>query len=263
MQKLLILFTLMNMTTLPIHSQIEGKSMPYAEVLEDKPLVVILLGPPGAGKGTHAKPLQERLDLPHISTGDLLRGHISEGSTLGKKAKDYINQGKLVPDELVLDMLFSRVEERDCYKGFILDGFPRTLYQAKALDQKLAEKAHVVVLHFKITDNFLVERISGRLTCKNCNAVYHTKYNPPKETTICDHCSHPLIHRKDDTEKVIKERLKVYHEQTKPLISYYDAKEVLYDINSQKSQREVFEDLTQTIDAYLSSHYQEEVAVKK
>lgn len=217
----------------------------------DRPLVLILLGPPGAGKGTHEVPLSERLDIPHISTGDLFRDNIRYKTPLGKKAESYITQGKLVPDDLVLDMVFSRIAQSDCKNGYILDGFPRSLHQAKALDKKLKGRVHIVAVNFNVSDQHLIERIVGRSMCRDCKIPYHDKYSPPKKKNTCDKCGGDLYHRKDDNETTMKSRLKIYHDQSSPLIDYYDLKNTLYDINSQKSQREVFEELMQTIEAVL------------
>ncbi len=221
------------------------------------PLIIILLGPPGAGKGTHALPLKEKLQIPHISTGDLLREHMREKTTLGKKAKEYIEAGKLVPDQLVLEMIFYRTSKNDCKDGYILDGFPRTLLQAKVYEEKLPTNAHVVALHFKVPDDLLIERICGRLSCKECGSIYHVKYSPPKNQAKCDHCQGKLFQRKDDKPEIIRNRLAVYHKETQPLIDYYDLKEVLYDINAQKMPHEVYEDLLQTLDGYLSQQEKE------
>lgn len=219
---------------------------------EEKSIVIILLGPPGAGKGTHAKPLKEKLDIPHISTGDLLREHISEQTLLGNQASEYIQKGQLVPDQLVLDMIFSRIHKKDCEKGYILDGFPRTVYQAKVFDQLVRNKVELIALHLKVPDDILVERITGRLACKECNIIYHKTYAPPKELNLCDKCHKRLTQRKDDKASIVKNRLKVYHTQTQPLIDYYDSKALLYDVNAQKTPDEVLEDLTQIVDACTS-----------
>ncbi len=216
--------------------------------LENKPLVVILMGPPGAGKGTHAGPLSQQLGLPHISTGDLFREHIRSQSPLGTLAKTYIDQGNLVPDELVLDMLFERVSKDDCKNGYILDGFPRTIAQAKALDQRLAERNKVVALNLNLPDANIIERITGRIACKNCGRPFHRNYDPPKNEMVCDGCSGSLFQRDDDKEEVIRKRLEVYRAQTKPLIDYYaKQKQVLKEIDSQKDKSQVFHDVMEAI----------------
>ncbi len=188
---------------------------------ETSPLVVILMGPPGSGKGTHALPLSERLQIPHISTGDLFRDNIRKETPLGKLAKSYMNQGNLVPDEVVLGMLFARIEQPDCKKGYILDGFPRTIAQAKALDEKIRKTCQLAVVNLQISDSLLIERISGRVSCKSCARCFHTKYNPPKNPSKCDSCEGTLYQRDDDKAEVLTKRLEVYHEQTGPLVAYY------------------------------------------
>jgi len=212
--------------------------------IQDKPLIVILLGPPGAGKGTHAIPLSRMLQLPHISTGDLFREHIRNRTDLGNQAKYYMDQGKLVPDELVLSMLFVKISSEDYKRGFILDGFPRTLSQGEALETKLSSTHRLVVLNFKIADSYLVERITGRIMCKDCGASYHTKNNPPPDTHTCSYCSGVLYQRDDDKEEVLLKRLEVYQKQTKPLIEFYsNKKNTLQEISAEKSQHQVFESI--------------------
>jgi adenylate kinase len=176
---------------------------------ENRPLVILLMGPPGSGKGTHAGPLSQHLNLPHISTGDLFREHIRTQTPLGQKAKSYMNKGNLVPDELVLDMLFERVAKPDCQQGYILDGFPRTLGQAKILDERLKKVARVVALNFKLSDPAIVERVCGRIACKDCGRPFHKKFDPPQEEMICDACHGPLYQRDDDKEEIICKRLQV------------------------------------------------------
>lgn len=215
---------------------------------EEKPLVIIFLGPPGAGKGTHAAPLAKTLQIPHISTGDLFREHIRNQSPLGNEAKTFINQGKLVPDNLVLDMLFSRVFLKDCIQGFILDGFPRTLLQGKALHAQLSLTHRLMVLNFNIADSFLIERISGRIVCKECGALYHKKNSPPKRACTCDQCQGILYQRDDDKEEVLCKRLKEYQTQTKPLIEFYQSqKNILEEIRADQSPSLVFEEILQAL----------------
>jgi adenylate kinase len=215
---------------------------------ENKPLVVILMGPPGAGKGTHAGPLSQQLNLPHISTGDLFREHIRAQTTLGVEAKSYIDKGHLVPDELVLDMLFVRVSKEDCKNGFILDGFPRTMAQAKALDHRLSDRNHVIALNLNLSDAAIIERVTGRIACKDCGRPFHKKYDPPKNELICDGCGGALYQRDDDKEEVIRKRLEVYRTQTQPLIDYYaNVKHVLKEIDSQNSKAQVFHDVMEAL----------------
>lgn len=212
--------------------------------LVEKPLIVILMGPPGAGKGTHAGPLSQHLAIPHISTGDLFREHIRGQSPLGIKAKSYIDAGNLVPDELVLDMLFDRVAKDDCKNGYILDGFPRTLPQAAALDKRLGSRHRVIALNFNLADQVIIERITGRIACKSCGRPCHLKYDPPKVSMSCDSCGGQLYQRDDDKEAIIRKRLEVYREQTEPLIAYYSAqKDVLKNIDSENSKNQVFSDV--------------------
>lgn len=213
-------------------------------VVVENPLVVILLGPPGAGKGTHAGPLRQHLGLPHISTGDLFREHIRANSPLGAKAKGYIDAGNLVPDELVLDMLFERVAKDDCKNGYILDGFPRTLPQAKELNKRLGDCNRVIALNFNLPDSVIIERITGRIACKLCGRPFHKKYDPPKEDMSCDSCGGELYQRGDDKEAIIQKRLEVYRRETQPLIEYYTRqKEVLRTIDSENTKDQVFSDV--------------------
>ncbi|MBM3184161.1 MAG: adenylate kinase [Chlamydiae bacterium] len=212
---------------------------------EEKPLVIILMGPPGAGKGTQAKPLSDELEIPHISTGDLFRKQIREQTPLGKTAKIYIDAGKYVPDELVFDMLFTRLSEPDCKKGYILDGFPRNITQARILDKKLDARIKVIYLH--VPDSALIERITGRLSCKSCGKTYHTKNNPPKKSLTCDSCSSSLYQREDDKETVLKKRLEEYHTQTSPLLSYYKEKGVLSEVDATNSQETVLHLVLETL----------------
>lgn len=209
----------------------------------EKPLVVILLGPPGSGKGTQAVRLSDTLRIPHISTGDLFRENIKKGTELGKKAKEYIDSGKLAPDELVLDMLFERVSRPDARKGYLLDGFPRTISQAKALEKQLGDNTRLIVLSLNVRDEVLVKRATGRLICQNCGHVFHKEFSPPKSLEKCDICHGNLKQRSDDTEKVIRERLHVYHDQTEPLIHYYKHKHKFYEINGDRNPNDVFSDL--------------------
>ncbi len=212
------------------------------------PLVVILMGPPGAGKGTHAGPLSGQLGLPHISTGDLFRENIRNQTPLGKKAKEYMDQGQLVPDELVLDMLFDRISRDDCKQGYILDGFPRTLAQAKALDARLNSRNRVVALNFELPDSAIVERITGRIVCKDCGRPFHKNFDPPPEDGSCNVCGGVLYQRDDDKEEVVLKRLEVYHAQTQPVIDYFaEKKGVLHPIDSRNGKEQVFHDVLEAL----------------
>ncbi len=208
---------------------------------------MILLGPPGAGKGTHAKFLSGRYGVPHISTGDILRAKIKDGSPLGEKAKSYMESGKLVPDELVIEMVVERLKNPDVRNGFILDGFPRTVDQAVALDSRLeAENQKIeIVLDFDTDEATVIDRLAGRRACANCNANYHVRNVPPKREGICDVCGSALVQRKDDNEETVRRRLQVYRDQTEPLIDFYRTRGILNRINGnlkiEKLQAELFE----------------------
>jgi len=211
--------------------------------------IIILLGPPGAGKGTHASVLSKDLQIPHISTGDLFRDHLKNKTPLGLEAKKYIDNGELVPDELVLEILKERISNSDCKNGYILDGFPRTYSQAKSLDLIIDKNSQLKVAYLNAPDTILVDRITGRLSCSSCGAVYHKTFSPPKKELHCDNCDSQLSQRKDDTEDVIQKRLKVYHLQTKPLIEYYKAKGNLskIDVKDNKSKERIFEEIKSVV----------------
>lgn len=187
-------------------------------------LNIILMGPPGAGKGTQAKLIAKHCGIPHISTGDLLRRNIKSGTELGKEAALYMNKGQLVPDELTIKILYDRLMDDDCSNGYILDGFPRNLDQAKELDRYLLTRNEKIslVLFIEVKPEVLMERISGRRVCKGCGAVYHITDSPSRQNGICDACGGQLIQRDDDKEETVKKRLDVYFEQTAPLIDYYE-----------------------------------------
>lgn len=213
-----------------------------------QPLVVILMGPPGAGKGTHATSLSQSLSLPHISTGDLFRETIRNQTPVGKKAKRYLDEGRLVPDGVVLEMVFDRLSKGDAKEGFILDGFPRTLAQAKALDQKLHVTHQIVALHLSVPESVLIERITGRIMCKQCGRPYHKKYDPPQKEGVCNHCGGSLYQRDDDTEEVFRKRLEVYKKETEPLLSYYRRqKGILREINGGTSKEQVFQEVLKAL----------------
>ena len=202
---------------------------------------LILLGPPGAGKGTQASAIVKEYNIPHISTGDIFRSNIKEGTDLGRKAKEYIDKGLLVPDEVVISIVKDRLAEEDCKSGFLLDGFPRTLEQGEALDTTLDEMNisldKVVNIEVELKD--LVGRAVGRRICRNCGATYHVEFNPPKNEGKCDVCSGELYQRDDDTEETVKKRFSVYQEQTKPLIDYYSKKGLILNVDGSKGIEEI------------------------
>lgn len=210
---------------------------------------LIMLGPPGSGKGTQAKRLTERFGIPQISTGDILREAVKEGTPLGKEAKRYMDEGKLVPDEVVVGIVRERLKEPDCEKGFILDGFPRTVAQAEALDRILEEMGRKIdhVIDIEVSEDELLKRLTGRRTCKRCGAMYHIIFNPPKRDGICDQCGGELYQRDDDREETIKARLKVYREQTAPLIDYYEKRGLLRRIEGSGKIDEIEERILKAI----------------
>lgn len=221
---------------------------PFLDQDDSKSLVVLLLGPPGAGKGTHASPLSKALGIPHISTGDLFRENICNQTPVGLKAKSYITQGCLVPDEVVLEMVFSRILNPDCAHGYILDGFPRTAAQAEAFDSRIGENHQLIALHFHIEDARLVERITGRFVCKQCSRPCHKKYAPPKIDGLCDCCGGVLYQRDDDKEDILRKRLEVYRRETQPLIDYYANKPgILKEIDSDCDKNRVFSSVLESL----------------
>lgn len=203
---------------------------------------LIFLGPPGAGKGTQAKMLIEKYQIPQISTGDILRAAVKEGTPLGKKAKEYMEAGKLVTDDIVIGIMQDRLKQEDCKKGFILDGFPRTVAQAEALDGMLNDLNMPLdmVLALTVPDEELLKRLTGRRTCKSCGQMYHIFFDPPKKDSVCDKCGGELYQRADDNEETIKNRLAVYHSQTSPLLEYYSKKGLLREIDGTASPEEIF-----------------------
>lgn len=190
---------------------------------------LILIGCPGAGKGTQAKKLSKHFDIAHISTGDLLREQIELKTELGKKVTDIMNAGQLVPDEIVTEILSQRIKRDDCKNGYILDGYPRNLSQAEGLSAIIGEVDRVVLID--VDDDIIIERMSGRRGCPKCGQMYHIKYNSPKKDGICDECGSELIQRKDDTEETVKNRLKVYHDTTAPIVDFYDKKGLLLKVS--------------------------------
>lgn len=209
------------------------------------PTYVILLGPPASGKGTQAATLKEQLDLPHVASGDLFRYNLKNETELGRKAKAYMDKGELVPDDITIAMVLDRLERPDCEAGALLDGFPRTLAQAEALDGALGEKGQSIdrVLNIRVPDDVLVERVSGRRLCRTCGASYHVKFNPPQREGICDIDGGELYQRDDDKPETVRNRIQVYWEQTSPLIDYYRGQGILVDIDGDQPIDAVTEDL--------------------
>lgn len=210
---------------------------------------IILLGPPGAGKGTQAAGIVEKYNIPHISTGDIFRKNIKEGTELGKKAKGYIDQGLLVPDELTVGLVTDRIAQPDCEKGFMLDGFPRNVAQAQHLDKYLKEVGISLnkVVNIEVDKDILVGRAVGRRICKSCGATYHVEFNPPKVDGICDVCGGELYQRADDNEETVSKRIQVYLDETKPLVNYYSEEGIIANINGQQSIDKVFGDIVEAL----------------
>jgi len=211
---------------------------------------LILLGPPGAGKGTQAAGIAEKYSVPHISTGDIFRKNIKEGTELGKKAQDYMNQGLLVPDSLVVDIVEDRLMEDDAKSGFLLDGFPRTVNQAEALDKVLSKMSTSLnkVVNIKVDSGILVERAVGRRICRACAATYHIKFNAPSVESVCDKCGGELYQRDDDNEATVSKRVKVYLDETSPLINYYAKRGKIVEIEGEQDIDKVFADIVKALE---------------
>ena len=211
----------------------------------------VLLGPPGAGKGTQAVRLVEKYGVPQISTGDIFSANIKAGTELGKKAQEYTNSGRLVPDELVCDLVKDRLMQDDCKNGYLLDGFPRTIFQAEQLDRFLAGQGQKLdaVINFEVGYDTLIERLTGRRVCKACGAGYHVKNMPPKVEGVCDKCGSELEQRKDDTKETAVNRISVYEESTAPLIDYYTGTGALRNFNAEKDPDELLKDIVTELGA--------------
>ena len=211
---------------------------------------IIMLGAPGAGKGTQAQMIAEKYHLPHVSTGDIFRANIKNGTELGKEAKSYMDRGVLVPDELTVRILLDRMAQEDCKNGYILDGFPRNIPQAEVLEQeleKLGDKIDAAV-DMEVPDELIIKRMMGRRACTSCGATYHVENVPPKKEGICDKCGEALILRDDDKEETVKNRLNVYHEQTQPLIDFYEKKGILKTVDGTQDMMDVFKTITEILE---------------
>ena len=207
---------------------------------------IVMLGAPGAGKGTQAKMIAEKYGIPHVSTGDIFRANIKNGTELGKEAKTYMDKGELVPDELTVRILLDRVAQEDCKNGYVLDGFPRTIPQAEVLDKELTKLGEKIdyAINVEVPDENIIKRMSGRRACLSCGATYHIEHVPPKKEGICDKCGSELVLRDDDKEETVKNRLNVYHQQTQPLIDFYNNKKVLKEVDGTVDMKDVFKAIT-------------------
>ena len=212
---------------------------------------IIMLGAPGAGKGTQAKKISAKYGVPHISTGDIFRANIKGQTELGMKAKVFMDQGQLVPDEITIGMLLDRIQEEDCKKGYVLDGFPRTIPQAESLTKALADMGDHIdyAINVDVPDENIISRMSGRRACLKCGQTYHIVYTPPKKENVCDVCGEALVLRDDDKPETVKKRLDVYHDQTQPLIDYYKAAGVLAEVDGTKDLEAVFQDIVKILGA--------------
>ncbi len=216
---------------------------------KEKSMRIIMLGAPGAGKGTQAKRIAEKYNVPHISTGDIFRENIKNGTELGNKAKAYMEAGDLVPDELVLELIMDRFEKEDCENGYVLDGFPRTIPQAEALDAALDAKGQSIdnVIDVDVPDDHIIKRMAGRRTCAHCGAIFHLEHMPPKIEGKCDQCGGHLMMREDDLPDTVIARLKTYHEQTQPLKDYYGAKGLVHSVDGTQDREVVFAEVVKIL----------------
>lgn len=210
---------------------------------------IVMLGAPGAGKGTQAKMIAEEYGIPHVSTGDIFRANIKNGTPLGMEAKQYMDKGLLVPDELTVKILLDRVAQDDCKNGYVLDGFPRTIPQAEVLDKALVELGDGIdyAINVDVPDENIVKRMGGRRACLSCGATYHIEHIPPKQEGVCDACGQELVLRDDDKPETVQNRLNVYHEQTQPLIDFYQTKGVLKTVDGTRDMKEVFADIKEIL----------------
>lgn len=214
-------------------------------------MLIILLGPPGAGKGTQAERLVKKYNLPYIATGDILRAAVKSGSALGREAQEFMEKGQLVPDEVVVGIVQERLIAQDCAGGAILDGFPRTVAQARVLDEVLGKVDRLIdrVIYIEVDEEELIARLTGRRVCRDCAATYHIKYNPPAVRNVCDNCGGELYQREDDSLSTVQERLAVYREQTAPLIDYYSHKGFLTRVNGARGIEQIFSEISSALDA--------------
>lgn len=212
---------------------------------------IIMLGAPGAGKGTQAKKIAAKYSIPHISTGDIFRANIKNGTELGLKAKSYMDAGGLVPDEITIGMLLDRIHQADCENGYVLDGFPRTIPQAESLTEALKKNGEAIdfAVNVDVPDENIINRMSGRRACLNCGATYHIVYNAPKTENVCDTCGQELVLRDDDKPETVKKRLDVYHDQTQPLIDYYKNEGVLVEVDGTLDMEDVFQAIVKILGA--------------
>ena len=210
---------------------------------------IVMLGAPGAGKGTQAVSIAESYHIPHVSTGDIFRANIKSGTELGKKAKSYMDQGLLVPDDVTIGMLLDRISEPDCKDGYVLDGFPRTIPQAQSLKEALSARGEKLddAIDIEVPDKAIMDRMSGRRTCPQCGSSYHIVYTPPKKEGVCDRCGAALVQRDDDKPETVKKRLDTYHAQTQPLIDFYKAEGILHAVDGTKKPEEVFKAIVEAL----------------
>lgn len=210
---------------------------------------LVLVGPPGCGKGTQAVLIRDEYKIPQISTGDILRAAVRDGSALGKKVQDYMNSGQLVPDQLIIDVMSERLAKEDCANGYILDGFPRTLAQAEALDKLLISKKQKLdgVISIEVADDEVVKRLAGRRQCTGCGEGYHVAFKKPAKENVCDKCGSALYQRDDDKEETVRARLSVYRKQTEPLLNYYDKKDLLKRVEGKGNIEEIFKNISSLI----------------
>lgn len=224
-------------------------SLHFGAERKDFVMKIIMLGAPVAGKGTQAQMIADQYHIPHVSTGDIFRANIKNGTELGMEAKKYMDQGLLVPDELTVKILLDRVAEEDCKEGYLLDGFPRTIPQAEVLDKALTELGDAIdyAINVDVPDENIVKRMSGRRACLSCGSTYHMEHIPPKKEGVCDKCGNELVLRDDDKPETVLNRLEVYHKQTQPLIQFYEEKGVLRTVDGTKPMKEVFDSIVEIL----------------